>query len=1114
MNTTSRVFCHRFLISLTCCLLATERAFADQVVLRIDDVSQHGLVVRHVNLTPAVRIIQSDPAKSFPTGAVDADGKPVPVQFIPDADFDPGRNVAGYFIVRLAPNREHQLTISLGAMPQQPNVPDSIEMPSFTVVHDPKRGGLPVKFLFRSTGKVFDNFRWQDRLHHKGLGGFTLQIDKNATVECLSKGPLCTALRVRAKYLDSEGNPPSSNPEATYDWFYFHDLPLVYVTAEILQSNPFEWNELHFLELNFPGEDFGRWIGGDPLTQGIFQATGNSFPASQWGALLDGRNAIAMFNCGNLIFHDGRGGYGTYLHSHSERAWSPWSDTRTQFSAWLWIGSAESPIQEIQSAAAQPATRAKGIPTTAGVRTILRSIDNQHTEKWRHAVALKLESAGRLTEAVEIAHGRLLSNWTRIDAGTMNLILEKDLKGIGIASLFDTIAGRELLATNPLSLFSLDLRDSITRQHSILSADTGWNQTEISQADASGRRVIVLQNPTDNRFQGIKIEITIHPVKTSDAVNWNLQVTNTNDQWTLWRVIFPQVSLNDLGKDSQVFLPHTAGIELSDMWTTAVKRGGTYPSGWTSMQYMAAYNTAEGTGLYIGMHDPYGSTKNILAEGLPNHQAVTFRFEHPVPNMGRPGASFNLPGQATWKILRGDWFDASMIYRAWASEQARWWPTLGPGGRNDTPEWMRQLPVWVMTGGSAGNCVPQMKQFRQNIGVPVGFHWYNWHQIPFDNDYPHYFPPKDGFAEGVAELKQAGIYAMPYINGRLWDIHDHAAEDRQFTTLALPAATKDESGKPYTESYGSKESDGSNVQLAPMCPSTSLWQNKVCEIVQRLFSEYGLHGVYIDQVAAAQPCLCFDISHGHPLGGGRWWTQGYWDMLDAIRAVKPAACMLTTECNAEPYIRWFDGYLTWHWQEQNMVPAFSAVYGGAIQMFGRAYRGGPSQDLANRMKAGQQLVFGEQLGWFGPEILQRPDCGKFVSDCVRLRWKLKEYFYMGRMVRPPKLIGTVPTVTADWQWQNVWPITTQAVMTGAWQLPNRKTVLLFVNVSDTALVFPVDFDPKVYDLSDDSLTSSALSPTEAPTAFSIQANGLPKAVLPPRTVLAWEISNRNTDTKK
>lgn len=230
-------------------------------------------------------------------------------------------------------------------------------------------------------------------------------------------------------------------------------------------------------------------------------------------------------------------------------------------------------------------------------------------------------------------------------------------------------------------------------------------------------------------------------------------------------------------------------------------------------------------------------------------------------------------------------------------------------------------------------------------------------------------------------------------------------------------------------------------------------------------------------------------------------------MLDAIRAAKPPECMLTTECNAEPYIKWFDGYLTWHWQEQNMVPAFPAVYGGAIQMFGRAYRGGPTQDLANRMKAGQQLAFGEQIGWFGPEIIKRPDSGQFLQDCIRLRWLIKEYFYAGQMARPPKLIGDIPRVTADWQWRNEWPITTDAVMTGAWQMKDRKkTILLFANVSDSPIVAQLDFDPKDYDLGDEPLSVVTIVPAGRREKFTLEAQARRQVKFAPRSVFAWELA--------
>ena len=696
---------------------------------------------------------------------------------------------------------------------------------------------------------------------------------------------------------------------------------------------------------------------------------------------------------------------------------------------------------------------------------------------------------------------------TAVQTGEMTLLLEKTEQGLRILSLNDNATGRELLAPDTPSLFGIELRHAKSAEQVTLTADSGWRRVEISDADASGQRVITFQEPADNRLKGISVEVKLLVSGAESALVWDLQVKNNSEQWAIWQIIFPQVTVRYLGEGSSVFYPILSGIERSDFWDTTEKKGGRYPSGWTCMQYMAAYDAAGKTGLYVGMHDPFGSTKDIYAQGLKDKHAVAFRFTHPAADMGKPGVDFELPGQATWQLLRGDWFDAATIYRKWVSREAKWWPELGQDGRTDTPEWMRELPVWVMTGGAASDCVGRVKGFAEELGLPVGFHWYNWHRIPFDNDYPHYFPTKDGFAEGVEELKQAGVYAMPYINGRLWDTRDKKAEDWQFTSTARPATTKDEKGQPYTETYGSKEADGNSVTLAVMCPSTSLWQNRVRDIVLRLFNECGVNGVYIDQIAAASPRLCFDASHNHPLGGGHWWMEGYWKMLDAIRAAKPAECMLTTECNAEPYIKWFDGYLTWHWQGQDMVPAFPAVYGGALQMFGRAYRGGPSQDLANRMKAGQQLVFGEQIGWFGPEIIKRPDSGQFLRDCIGLRWRLKKYFYAGQMARPPKLIGEIPKVTADWQWSGKWPITTPAIMTGAWRLQREnKVILLFVNVSDQTLTTNVQFDTEEYNLPGKTPKVTKIRPGTPDIKLNIRAADQPQVECAPRSVFAWEIA--------
>jgi hypothetical protein len=651
---------------------------------------------------------------------------------------------------------------------------------------------------------------------------------------------------------------------------------------------------------------------------------------------------------------------------------------------------------------------------------------------------------------------------TEIAAGDLRLTLRGSSSGIRLEHLLDDKTGQDFLAANPLPLFSVSLHAVGSTNQSSLSAQDGWNECSVRQR---GRRVeMQWSRPLEQKLAGLSVNATLIAEPRDSALHWKLRVDNASTNWSIWRVVFPQVSLTSLGTNAAVLFPRGPGEVQRGVWDRQFNYQGNYAGGWCSMQFMAVYREdSKPTGLYVATHDPWGSTKDLMVKSDPAARTVRLSFDHPAPNMGLAANGFSLEGEAVWQVLRGDWFDAAQIYKAWAQREAKWWPHLSRNGRADTARWMRDLNAWAMTGGAPSECVPAVKQFSEFLGAPLGFHWYNWHQIPFDNDYPHYFPAKEGFTQGVAELKAAGVFPMPYINGRLWDSHDRGAVDFDFTRVALPAVTKHQDGSPCMEQYGSKETNGEPVRLGVMCPTTPLWQGTVSNIVLRLLRECGTSAVYIDQVAAAPPALCMDRTHGHPLGGGHWWNEGYWRLLEGIRRQMPQDAMLTTECNGEPFIRWFDGYLTWHWQSDGQVPAFPAVYGGAIQMFGRAYRGGGTKDLALRMKAAQQLVFGEQLGWLDPGILKEKENGEFFRQMVRLRAAFNPYFSAGDMARPPKPLGPTPTVRADWQWSGEWWVTTDAVLTGAWELPREKRmVLLFVNVSDQERPLRFQFQPEAY----------------------------------------------------
>jgi len=543
------------------------------------------------------------------------------------------------------------------------------------------------------------------------------------------------------------------------------------------------------------------------------------------------------------------------------------------------------------------------------------------------------------------------------------------------------------------------------------------------------------------------LRVRINILRARRGMTWLMEVQNGGTKVALREIMFPIHNLA-VTDDDTVIVPSVSGRLHEKPLSRPLKARGDYPSGWLSMQCAGLYGPKGGT--YVGVHDPYASTKRLEMDTTDGHLRIQWTW--PAPDCGKPGNAWEMPGEVVIRPFDGDWYDFAQIYREWASEEAKWWPRGSQAGRPDTPDWMKDVSVWALTGGGADAVVNQVAKFAEYLGVPTALHWYRWHQIPFDNDYPHYFPAKDGFADGVKRLQAAGVRVMPYINGRLWD-----TDLEDFQTTGIAAATKSEKGEPYTEEYGSKQ------KLAAMCPATPLWQKTVRDIVLRLTGpEFNVDGVYIDQVAAARPRLCFDSSHGHPLAGGHWWTtQGYWPLLTGLRqqmAAERPGKMITTECNAEPYVHLFDGYLTWHFQDDGAVPLFAAVYGGQVQLFSRAYQGDSWKGLAMRQKTAQALCWGEQLGWISPAVVDDPVAGPFLKRLARLRYDLRAYLARGRMARPPAIKTDGSTVTADWQWHGKRMVTTPAVLSGAWHAADGGLALIFVNVDDKPHAFDLPFD--------------------------------------------------------
>ena len=533
---------------------------------------------------------------------------------------------------------------------------------------------------------------------------------------------------------------------------------------------------------------------------------------------------------------------------------------------------------------------------------------------------------------------------------------------------------------------------------------------------------------------GVVMKVT---ARGADAL-WSLEVEAHKEGYTLWDVTFPEV-----GPISEVEKVHSIttygwGVLHGDLMSRGLDEG-IYPSATRAMPFIAVSDGV--SGLYLGIEDDQGYPLRLFGGRHENTEAVTMGLRHELENMGRT-RRFKTPYTIVLTPFEGDWYEAGRLYRK-AAMKAPWGSVPPLSGRKDIPQWLKDIDLWYIGGCEDVASASKVIEFAKAFEVPTAAHIYSWHEIPFDDHYPEYFPAKPGFMSAVAKVQAAGVPVMPYINGRLWD----SATTSWRVDEASRACSLDEQGQPYVEVYGSK------VPLSPMCPSTELWKNKVVGLVDRLIHECGVKAVYIDQISAAAAKRCFAENHGHPMGGGTYWIQGYRDLVTRCLNLLGPDNMLTTEENADPWNDQLHAFLLVNTRANGgeIVPLYPAVYGGRVISFGFQYiLGGDFTDrYPLRLKFAQALVFGSQLGWVGSQILD--PAHKIEADFLKLlcqaRYQSRDAFQYGELLAPVAMEckGTVSWVEEE---NGGKQMTQPAVLSSLWLTPEGKQKLVLVNVSD------------------------------------------------------------------
>lgn len=679
--------------------------------------------------------------------------------------------------------------------------------------------------------------------------------------------------------------------------------------------------------------------------------------------------------------------------------------------------------------------------------------------------------------------------------------LEFEPGGMGLAQMTDRAGGRNHLGRveGGRLLWEITFGRG-TQTRAVNNNYKPCNYARIEKTAGGGQRAVMEWNDLRWHLEDrvLSVRVTVELPADSGVAQWRIFVENRSDYWGLWSVAFPLVSgFPEKGAYDIARPVFASGGHLLKGWSERIR--GRYPSGGWPMQFLSLNRGADG--VYFGSMDPEARAKDFVVE--PGDRLVLLHYPE---NMGVAGSDYPDHYPVALGVYRGGWVEAAQRYRRWALRQK--WASAGPlSQRTEMPDlvknaalWMQDSWVWNNASGTPREMNAPFLELQQRMGVPMALHWYNWHHMPFDNLYPHFLPAKEGFAERVKELTGRGLLIMPYINGSSADMNipDFARFE--------PHAIKDEAGGLRQHFY----SDSAG-RLLSMCPTREFWQAAISGLIDGLAREYGVNGVYVDQISAMEHELCFDRTHGHPAGGGRYWADGNRDLLRKIRNEAQRngrRLAITSEGADEVFFDLLDANLTWAQPTDWEIPLMQVVYSGYTLFFGSPCDYSQSERFF-RYAQGQALIDGRQNGWMGFGLMKPEHARKldYLRECARYRVAGGRFLTFGRLLEPVTPLKPVPTFSEDvFGWQRKHRGTVPAAEARLWQAEDGRLAVFFANYVDEPVRFAYRVDPARFGLKGGRYQVRELRPAGEGTAEAVSGVVERTEELAPRRIKAIEIA--------
>jgi hypothetical protein len=685
-----------------------------------------------------------------------------------------------------------------------------------------------------------------------------------------------------------------------------------------------------------------------------------------------------------------------------------------------------------------------------------------------------------------------------------------------LRELVDLQSGHNLLGEFPGPLWEIEIA---TPEGPVILAPeqaASFKAEPLPNSQRGGR--LTWKNFPAVHARDLTVVVEVRLDKSAPVSHWSFAVAGLTDQ-VVRQVRFPRVPDVAEQENERLAVPVWQGQLATHPRELLNPAGGNprrhqweYP-GRLALQCLSIYRP-DGSGLYLACDDTNANRKTFAVFGGA-HTNLGCEIVH-VPEGSTTSGHFQLPYQVVLGSFMGDWFTAAERYREWARDQV--WARESRLRQGAVPDWVRNTGMWVWNRGRSTNVLGPAVELQKQLKLPVSVLWHWWHGCSYDTGFPEYLPPREGaqpFQSALAAAHQHDVRALVYMNQRLWGMTTASWTNEHAERFAV----KDSTGRIRPEVYNTF----TKAPCVPMCMGTAFWRDTYAGLADRAIRELGVDGIYMDQ--ACTSLACYDSTHGHPLGGGTYWMNGFRDLAADIRQragfgesrpklaapkfstaeARQSRVALAGEGCGEPWLPYLDLMLSLELSRERYappdgwetIPFFNAVYHDSVITFGNysSLTMPPYDDLwpaefapkeplklLDRkfsrqfyLEQARAFIWGQQptVANFLPRHLQeRPEETEFATRLAKLRSRAAMYLQHGTFLRPPRI--DAPEATIDNSRLSIYAgqqggLTTfqkrvPLVLASAWRAADGNVAVALASISDETMELSFNLDAKEYAL--------------------------------------------------